>query len=87
MESIMKSDGSKMQNFLVNDAGCIERPQHNVNGILIVYIDDIDYEGNHYLKPIVSTLCVDNSLSELLSAEARNLLPHIQSLIPPTPAK
>lgn len=81
--SILESDGSKFQNFIVNKNGTIERPQHNINGILIVYIDDIDDDGNSYLKPVVSTLCIDNELSELLSSEARSLLKHIGPILHP----
>lgn len=83
MDCLMSSDGKKFQNFIVNNDGYIERPQHNVNGILIVYIPSIDYEGNSYLRPVVSTLCKDNSLSEILSTEARTLIPHIKSIMPP----
>lgn len=83
MEAIMKSDGSKMQNFIVNNEGAIERPQHNVNGILICYIDAIDYDGNSYLRPVISTLCKDMELSELLSTEARSLMRHVNSIMPP----
>jgi hypothetical protein len=81
MESIITSDGKKMQNFIVNNDGYIEKPQHNVNGILIAYIEHFDQiEERIVLRPVISTLCKDNELSDKLTEAAHNLIPHIASL-------
>lgn len=51
-----------------------------VNGILVNYVEDIDQEGNLYLKPLISVLCANHELTDKLDIAARELLRDVRTI-------
>lgn len=76
---------NKFENFIVRGDGAIRQFNPGINGILISYVEDYDeMTGRPVLRPAVSTLCVDMSLSDELTKAARELLKHVHNLsLPP----
>lgn len=72
---------NKFENFIVNGDGAIQQFNPGINGIIISYVEDYDkITERPILRPAVSTLCVDMSLSDELTKAARELLKYVNNL-------
>lgn len=80
IERNMATGETTCQNFMPYSNGSLVRLMPEFNGIVISYFEHVDYEGNLYLKPFVSTACKDNELSEKLTLAARKLLEYIPTI-------
>lgn len=82
-EAIINTKTGKYQNVIILQDGSIKTVNYpGINGILINYLEDFDKEGSKYFRPVVSTLCEDNELSEKLFVAAMELLSYIKSMQP-----
>ena len=78
--SIMKSDGSKFQNFHVDSSGVLKSIDPFCDGIIINYVYMEDDDGYPYLKPIISTICKNGEYSDSLTEEAIRLFRKVRNI-------
>ena len=84
MKLEIKNEFAKLENAGFRNDGVMVNFNPGINGILISYAPTTDYDGNHFLTPYVSTLCVDMEHSDRLTEAARKLLSQIPSIELPT---
>lgn len=80
MKLEIKNGFTTLENAGFSSEGNMISFNPGINGILISYGEQIDEEGKRWLKPYVSTLCVDANLSDHLNDAAHTLLGRIPTI-------
>lgn len=68
------SDGSGVMNFIPLKGGAIKRLAARQNAVCISYVEDIDEEGEPYLRRYIWVECKDMDLKDQLLEKAREIV-------------